>query len=74
MEKRALLALAISFIVFVGFGYLQQKFLPPPAPVAKPEEQQPAAAKPTPSPAPAAPVIANSALAHRQSATQRHHC
>ena len=43
MEKRALLALVISFIIFVGFGYVQQKFLPPPAPVAKPEEPQAAA-------------------------------
>jgi hypothetical protein len=63
MEKRALIALAISFIIFVGFGYVQQHFLPPPAPVAKPGEQQPAAAKATPSPTPAAPALPTPALA-----------
>ncbi len=57
MEKRALIALAISFIIFVGFGYVQQHFLPPPAPVAKPGEQPPAAAKATPGPTPAAPAL-----------------
>jgi YidC/Oxa1 family membrane protein insertase len=60
MEKRALLALGISFIIFVGFGYVQQTYLAPPAPVAKPAEQQAeqqtVAAKTTPSPAPATPV------------------
>ena len=29
MEKRALLALVISFVVFIGFGYVQQHFFPP---------------------------------------------
>ena len=62
MEKRALLALVISFIVFIGFGYVQQHFLPPPAPVAKPGEQQPVAAKATPSPGPAVPVSPPAAL------------
>ena len=40
MEKRALLALAISFIIFIGFGYVQQKFFPQPPPVTKPNEEQ----------------------------------
>jgi YidC/Oxa1 family membrane protein insertase len=56
MEKRALLALAISFVVFIGFGYVQQHYFPAPAPVAKPGEQQPVASKATPSPGPAVPV------------------
>ena len=60
MEKRALLALAISFLVFVGFGYFQQKFMPPapPAPVTQTVEQQSTAAKSTPSPTPASPTAA----------------
>ncbi len=45
MEKRALLALVISFLIFIGFGYVQQKFLPHPPPVPKSTEEQPAPAK-----------------------------
>ena len=62
MEKRALLALVISFLIFIGFGYVQQKFLPHPPPVSKSTEEQPAPAKkpetsepvtaPVPSPSP----------------------
>ncbi|MBM4286771.1 MAG: membrane protein insertase YidC [Deltaproteobacteria bacterium] len=59
MEKRMLLALAISFIIFAGFGYIQQRYMTPPPPPqeAKPEEQA-AVAKPTPSLSPMAPAPA----------------
>ena len=57
MEKRALIALVISFIVFIGFGYVQQKFLPHPPPVTKPNEEQQAAAKKLPSPEPVKPPV-----------------
>ena len=57
MEKRALIALAISFIVFIGFGYVQQKFLPHPPPVTKPNEEQQAVAKKLPSPEPVKPPV-----------------
>lgn len=54
MEKRALLALALSFLVFVVFGYLQQKlYPPPPTPPAKT-----APAPPAPVPAPPLPATA----------------
>mgnify|MGYP005842130005 CR=1 FL=1 len=44
MEKRMLLAVVLSFAIFAGFAYLQQKVQPPaPAPVASSE---PAAAAP----------------------------
>ena len=57
MEKRALIALAISFIIFIGFGYVQQKFLPQPPPVTKPNEEQQAVAKKLPSPEPVKPPV-----------------
>jgi YidC/Oxa1 family membrane protein insertase len=57
MEKRVLIALLISFIVFIGFGYVQQKYLPHPPPVPKPNEEQQAAAKKLPSPEPVKPAV-----------------
>ncbi len=63
MEKRALIALVISFIVFIGFGYVQQKFLPHPPPVTKPNEEQQAAAKKLPSPEPSKPHVSPPAAA-----------
>jgi YidC/Oxa1 family membrane protein insertase len=61
MEKRALLALVISFIIFIGFGYVQQKYLPQPPPVATPNEEPQAAAKKLPSPEPIKPPAASPA-------------
>jgi YidC/Oxa1 family membrane protein insertase len=61
MEKRALLALVISFIVFIGFGYMQQKYLPQSPPVSSPNEEQQAAAKKLPSPEPVKPPAASPA-------------
>ena len=61
MEKRALLALVISFLIFIGFGYVQQKFLPQPPPVTKSGEQPVPAKKPQtaePVTAPVAPPAA----------------
>jgi YidC/Oxa1 family membrane protein insertase len=54
MEKRALIALVISFIVFIGFGYVQQKYLPQQPPVTSTPEEQPAAPQKSPAPAPVA--------------------
>ncbi len=54
MEKRALIALVISFIVFIGFGYVQQKYLPQQPPVTSTPEEQPAAPQKSPGPAPVA--------------------
>jgi YidC/Oxa1 family membrane protein insertase len=54
MEKRALIALVISFLVFIGFGYVQQKYLPQQPPVTPPHEEQPAAPTKPPAPAPEA--------------------
>ena len=64
MEKRALIALVISFLIFIGFGYVQQKFLPHPPPVPKSTEEQPAPAKkpqssePVTAPVPPSPPLA----------------
>jgi YidC/Oxa1 family membrane protein insertase len=58
MEKRALLALVISFIVFIGFGYVQQKYLPQPAPVTKPEEPKAVAKQAPPGPVATQPAAA----------------
>ncbi len=56
MENRALIALALSFVVFLVFMFLGQKVQPPhaPAPPAQQAEVQPGAPKPAPAPAPAA--------------------
>ena len=54
MEKRALIALVISFIVFIGFGYVQQKYLPQQPPVTPTSEEQSAAPQKSPGPAPVA--------------------
>ncbi len=55
MEKRALLALALSFLVFLAFIYFGQGFhqQPPPEAPAPKTAVQPAAPKPAPPPPPA---------------------
>ena len=47
MEKRALIAIVIAFLILVGWSYL----FPPPKPPAEPEPQQAAATETTPPPA-----------------------
>ncbi|RLA88839.1 MAG: hypothetical protein DRG58_06900 [Deltaproteobacteria bacterium] len=46
MEKRLIIAVTLSLVIFLGFGYLKEKFYPTP----RPEEPQPTAPAPTPSP------------------------
>jgi YidC/Oxa1 family membrane protein insertase len=65
MERRALIALALSFVVFLAFIYLGQimpKPQAPPAPgpatEAKPAAPKPPEARPTAAPTPAAPPVA----------------
>jgi YidC/Oxa1 family membrane protein insertase len=72
MERRALIALALSFAVFLGFIYFGQSFYktpvseaPAPAPVAKPV---PAPAAPAPSAARPAPAPPASAVAPARTA------
>ncbi len=58
MEKRMLLAVVLSFAIFAGFAYLQQKLQPPAPPPTAPAEAPSPAAKPTaaPIPKPTAPL------------------
>jgi len=72
MEKRALIALALSFLVFLGFIYFGQTFHKPPAPEAPaptaaapavPAPAAPAAPAARPRPAPPAPKAASARLA-----------
>jgi YidC/Oxa1 family membrane protein insertase len=55
MEKRMLLAVVLSFAVFAGFAYLQQK-LQPPAPPPTSTSDPAAAAKPPAAPVPVKPL------------------
>jgi YidC/Oxa1 family membrane protein insertase len=59
MEKRALIALALSFVVFMSFIFLGEKLKKPSAPEAPPaktEAAAPAAPEARPAPAPAVPA------------------
>jgi YidC/Oxa1 family membrane protein insertase len=63
MEKRVILAIGLSALVFIAFTYYQQKYMVPP-PVSHPAVQTPVQepAKPAPSPATEAPTVAKPAL------------
>jgi len=52
MEKRMLLAVVLSFAIFAGFAYLQQKLQPPAPPPTAPTEAPSPAAKPAVAPLP----------------------
>lgn len=54
MEKRALVALALSFLVFILFIYFGDKVRPPSTPVAPPPLAEVKPATPAPASAPAA--------------------
>ncbi len=65
MERRALIALALSFVVFLGFIYFGQTYLkrapseaPAPVSPAKPAAPTPAAPEARPAPTPAPPPVA----------------
>ncbi|MBW1916445.1 MAG: membrane protein insertase YidC [Deltaproteobacteria bacterium] len=48
MEKRLIIAVTLSVLIFLVFGYLQERFAPTPPP----EEAKPVASTPAPTPAP----------------------
>jgi YidC/Oxa1 family membrane protein insertase len=55
MEKRLILASALSLMVFVVYFWLQDRYLTPPRP---PAQSTPAPRPPSPAPAPGAPAVA----------------
>ena len=58
MEKRALIALGLSFLVFIAFMYLGEKTRAPQLPPAQQAQQaQPAPPVPPPAPVPAKPAV-----------------
>jgi YidC/Oxa1 family membrane protein insertase len=52
MENRALIALALSFVIFIAFMYFGQKMQPPPAPQKPAPQAEVKPATPPPAPAP----------------------
>ncbi len=54
MEKRAVIALVLSLLIFLVFGYFQQRMAPVPPPDAGPPAEKTTAGAPAPAPSPTA--------------------
>jgi len=72
MEKRAVIALVLSLLIFLAFGYFQKKMIPVAPPDTAPAPEKPSPVAPAPVPAPTVAAVPSSVPASPVAAASTH--